>query len=80
MYSQNEKLRGLSPNSHIHVSVSDLYNFLQQNKADRWWEYVIAHRHMNVEIGTEAEQFVFWEFVSNYRYCVFAVCQLQSCM
>ncbi len=41
------ELRGLSPNFHIHVSVSDLYIlrigphiFLQQNKADRSWEYI----------------------------------------
>ncbi len=27
---------------------------------------------MNVDIGTEAEQFLFWS-VSNFRYCVFAV-------
>jgi hypothetical protein len=43
MYSQKKKLRSLSPNYHIHVSVSDLYTprigphiFLQQNRqADR---------------------------------------------
>jgi hypothetical protein len=50
------ELRGLSPNFRIHVSVSDLCiprispqstYFLQQNKH-------IAHRHMNVEVGTQA--------------------------
>ncbi len=51
-----KELRGLSPNFHIYVSVSDLYIprigphiFLQQ-KADRLWEYI---NRMNVEIGTE---------------------------
>jgi hypothetical protein len=58
---------GLSPNFHIHVSVSDLYiptiglpilSILWQE--NMWTDpgntyvYVIAHRHMNEEIGTAA--------------------------
>jgi hypothetical protein len=56
-----KKPRDHSPNSNIHVSVSDLYiptngmtNLLQENR----WNYnyreniKIAQRHMNVEIGT----------------------------
>ncbi len=63
---QKKKLRGLSPLSpclHIHVSVIDSYIprigphiFMHQNRqtdCGNRYEY-IAHRHMNVEIRTEA--------------------------
>jgi hypothetical protein len=58
-----KELRGLRPNFHIHVSVSDLYvptiglAFPATGKyVDRYWEY-INHSQTNVEIETEAAQF-----------------------
>ncbi len=62
-------LRGLVPNFHVYVSVSDLYIFPRsiclfccRKYVD--WSWEIAHRHMNVEIRTEAAQFPEKEYIN----------------
>ncbi len=63
-----KELRDLSPNSYIHVSVSDLYIlmiglhiWLQQNRQTDYENIYISHRYMSVGIGRQNIIILFWK-------------------
>ncbi len=76
-YSSEKEYRGLSPNFHIHVSVSELYiptmdlpflSFLLKEIYPGNGQ--IAHRHMNVKIGAEAALFPEKEYINGIAVAV----------
>jgi hypothetical protein len=75
------KLRGLSPNSYVHVSVSDFIYFHNRSaysaagkKVEQSWEYIkIAHRYTNV--GTEGAQFLLREYINRIFFAVDLILQ-----
>jgi hypothetical protein len=74
------EMRGLSPNFHIYVSERLINSqdpgphiFLQQNRQTDHGNLSIAHRHVNLEIDTEAAQVLFWKCL----FRIFGVVSLQ---
>ncbi len=67
-----KELLGLRPHVHIHVYVSNLHMFSQDQSAysvtgkyvDRSWEYMNGSQTHECGIGTEATLFLVWEYIN----------------
>jgi hypothetical protein len=76
------KLRGLVPNFHIHVPVSDLYISTQYSRSSKIGGLIVGIykssqiQCMKVGIGNDAPQFNFWEYL--FKICGTVSCSVQG--